>query len=127
DQVGRIILQDLEMLALAQEVEKLAPEAEDGEEERISTGEGEINPEAVTVTLAVTPVEGEVLTVAESCADNFSGRLALALRPFGEHLTVEARSTWSATAGPPVCSQLLGLGLKDLKGSDEGSPIPREP
>ncbi len=124
DQVGRIILQDLEMLALDQEVEKLAPEAEDGEEERISTGEGETNPEAVTVTLAVTPVEGEVLTVAEGCADNFSGRLALALRPFGEHITVEARSTWSATAGTPVCSQLLGLGLKNLKGSDEESPAP---
>ena len=124
DQVGRIILQDLEMLALDQEVEKVAPEAEDGEEERVSTGEGETNPEAVTVTLAVTPVEGEVLTVAESCADNFSGRLALALRPFGEHITVEARSTWSATAGTPVCSQLFGLGLKNLKGSDEESPAP---
>ena len=124
DQIGRTIVQNLEVLALDQQVEKVAPKFEEGQEERTPTGEGETNPEAVTVTLAVTPVEGEVLTVAEECAGNFGGRLALALRPFGEHNTVETRSTWSETGSPPLCSQLFGL--KDLKGSEEGSQAPSQ-
>ncbi len=119
DQIARIILQDLEVLALDQQIEKVAPKLEDGQEERVFTGEGETDPEAVTVTLAVTPVEGEVLVTAEECADNFGGRLALALRPFGEHTAVGVRSTWSETAGLPYCSQLFGVGLKNLKQSEE--------
>jgi len=119
DQIGRIILQDLEVLALDQQIEKVAPKLEDGQEERVSTGEGETDPEAVTVTLAVTPVEGEVLVTAEECADNYGGRLALALRPFGEHTTVGLRSTWSETGGLPYCSELFGVGLKNLKQSEE--------
>ena len=123
DQIGTIIVQNLEVLALDQQVEKVAPKLENGEDQRISTGEGTTNPEAVTVTLAVTPVEGEVLTVAEECAGNFGGRLALALRPFGEHTTVEGRSTWSETGTPPLCSQLLGMSLGDLSGGQgEGEP-----
>jgi pilus assembly protein CpaB len=125
DQIARIILQDVEVLALDQQVEKVAPKFEDGEEEeeeeRISTGEGETDPEAITVTLAVAPVEGEVLTVADKCADNFGGRLALALRPFGDHTTVEVRSTWSETGPTPLCSQLFGVELKNLKGTEEES------
>jgi pilus assembly protein CpaB len=117
DQLGRIVLQNLEVLALDQQLEKVAPKFEEGQEERTSSGEGETKPEAVTVTLAVTPMEGEALTVAEECAGNFGGRLALALRPFGEHDIVEARSTWSETGSPPLCSQLFGMGLVDLKGS----------
>jgi Flp pilus assembly protein CpaB len=124
DQIARIILQDEEVLALDQQVEKVAPKFEDGEEEeeeRISTGEGETDPEDVTVTLAVAPVEGEVLTVADKCADNFGGRLALALRPFGDHTTVEVRSTWSETGPTQLCSQLFGVELRNLKGTEEES------
>ena len=121
DQIGRIILQNLEVLALDQEMEKVAPKVEGGTEAQTVAAEGETKPEAVTVTLAVTPVEGEVLTVAEECAGNFGGRLALALRPFGEHNTVETRSTWSETGSPPLCSQLFGVGLENLKGEEEGS------
>jgi pilus assembly protein CpaB len=117
DQIARVILQDLEVLALDQQIEQVAPKLEEGQEQRVSTGESETNAEATTVTLAVTPVEGEVLVTAEECANNFGGRLALALRPFGEHTTVEARSTWSETGTPPLCSQLFGLGLIDLKES----------
>jgi len=126
DQIGRIILQNLEVLALDQKVEKVAPKFEEGQEERTPTGEGETKPEAVTVTLAVAPVEGEVLTVAEECAGNFGGRLALALRPFGEHNTVETRSTWSETGSPPLCSQLFGVGLENLKGEEGGSGAPSQ-
>jgi len=124
DQIGRIILQNLEVLALDQEMEKVGPKAEEGEEAQTAAAEGKTKPEAVTVTLAVAPVEGEVLTVAEECAGNSGGRLALALRPFGEHTTVEVRSTWSETGTPPLCSQLLGL--KDLSGSEQGSQAPSQ-
>ena len=119
DQIASIVLQDLEVLALDQQLEKVAPMFEEGQEERTLTGEGETNPDAATVTLAVTPVEGEVLVTAEECADNFGGRLALALRPFGEHTAVEVRSTWSETGKVPFCSQLFDL--KNLEGSVEES------
>jgi len=121
DQIGRIILQNLEVLALDQEMEKVAPKVEGDTEAQTAAAEGETKPEAVTVTLAVAPVEGEVLTVAEECAGNFGGRLALALRPFGEHDTVETRSTWSETGTPPLCSGLFGVGLSDLSGGPEGN------
>jgi len=117
DQIGRIILQNLEVLALDQEIEKVAPKVEGSTEAQTAAAEGETKPEAVTVTLAVAPVEGEVLTVAEECAGNFGGRLALALRPFGEHNTVETRSTWPETGTPPLCSGLFGMGLSDLSGN----------
>ena len=121
DQIARIVLQNLEVLALDQEMEKAAPKVENAPEGQTAAAEGKINPEAATVTLAVTPVEGEVLTVAEECASNSGGRLALALRPFGEHDTVETRSTWSETGSPPACSQLLGMGLADLSGDQGGN------
>ena len=121
DQIARIVLQNLEVLALDQEMEKAAPKVENAPEAQTAAAEGKINPEAATVTLAVTPMEGEVLTTAEECASNFSGRLALALRPFGEHDTVEARSTWSETGSPPAFSQLFGMGLADMSGNQGGS------
>ena len=117
DQIGRIILQNLEVLALDQEIEKVAPKVEGSTEAQTAAAEGETKPEAVTVTLAVAPVEGEVLITAEECAGNFGGRLALALRPFGEHNTVETRSTWPETGTPPLCSGLFGMGLSDLSGN----------
>jgi len=126
DQIGRIILQDVEVLALDQQIEKVAPKLEEGEEERISTGEGKTDPEAVTVTLAVAPVEAEVLAVADKCADNFGGRLALAVRPFGDHSIVGVRPTWSETGPTPLCSQLFGVDLKNLKGSEEEAPASSE-
>jgi pilus assembly protein CpaB len=124
DQIGRIILQNLEVLALDQEMEKVGPKVEAGEQAQTAAGEGKTKPEAVTATLAVTPVEGEVLTVAEECGKNFGGRLALALRPFGEHSTVVVRPTWPETGSPPLCSQLFGL--NDLKGEEEGSQAPSQ-
>jgi len=126
DQIASIILQNLEVLALDQEIEKAAPRFEAGEETQTAAAEGETKPEAVTVTLAVTPVEGEVLTVADECGKNFGGRLALALRPFGEDSTVEGRSTWPETGGPPRCAYLFGVGLENLKGEEEGSEAPSQ-
>jgi Flp pilus assembly protein CpaB len=115
------------VLALDQQLEKVAPNLEEGNQERVSTGEAETNPDAVTVTLAVTPAEGEVLVTAEECANNFGGRLALALRPYGEHTIVGTGSTWSETGTPPFCSQLFGLGLPDLKETEGAAEASGQP
>jgi pilus assembly protein CpaB len=127
DQIGKAILQNLEVLALDQQLEKVAPNLEAGDEERVPTGEAETNSDASTVTLAVTPAEGEVLVTAEECASNFGGRLALALRPYGEHTTVETGPTWSETGTPPFCSQLFGLGLPDLKETEGAAQTSSQP
>jgi pilus assembly protein CpaB len=128
DQIGRVILQDLEVLALDQQVEKVAPNLDEGaDEERVPTGEAETNPDAATVTLAVTPAEGEVLVTAEECGNNFGGRLALALRPYGEHTTVDTGLTWSETGRAPFCSQLFGLGLPDLKETEGAAEASGQP
>jgi pilus assembly protein CpaB len=124
DEIGRIVLQNLEVLALDQEMDKVAPEVEGDEQTRVASAGSKTKPDAVTVTLAVAPVEGEVLATADQCAENFSGRLALALRPFGDHDTVEVRPTWSETGPTPLCSQFFGIGLQNLKeapGESEGS------
>ncbi len=115
DQIGRIVLQNMEVLALDQEMENVAPESAGSEQTRVASTGSETKPEAVTVTLAVTPVESEVLATADECAENFSGRLALALRPFGDHDNVEVRPTWSETGSVPLCSQMLGIGLQNLR------------
>jgi len=79
----------------------------EGEDTAPAVGEGaEANPEATTVTLAVSPAHGEVLTVAEACAEP---RLALALRAFGDSSTVGTRSVWAEDGAPPTCAALLGL------------------
>src|SRR3990170_7983452 len=100
DQIARTILQNLLVLSIDQSVASPAtgdpgapPPAEDGQS----------NADASTVTLAVSPVHGEVLTVAETCGKNFGGRLALALRGFGDSGLVDSRAQWSEDGSPPSC------------------------
>lgn len=108
DQIARTVLQNAQVLSIDQEVALTA--VDDGAEGAPAVAEGsETNPEATTVTLAVSPVHGEVLTVAEACGENFSGRLALALRGFGDSSSVETRSVWGKDGPPPTCAALLGL------------------
>ncbi len=107
DQIARTILQNAQVLTIDQDV---AVTAVDEGEGAPAVGEGsEANPEATTVTLAVSPVHGEVLSVAETCGENFSGRLALALRAFGDGSAVETRSVWDQGGPAPTCAALLGL------------------
>ena len=61
------------------------------------------------MTLAVSPVHGEVLPPPRRCGKNFGGRLALALRPFGESGLVGTRAQWADDGAPPSCAALLGL------------------
>jgi pilus assembly protein CpaB len=108
DQIARTVLQNAQVLSVAQEVALTA--VDDGAEGAPAVAEGsDANPEATTVTLAVSPVHGEVLTAAEACGENFSGRLALALRGFGDSSSVETRSVWGKDGPPPTCAALLGL------------------
>jgi len=108
DQVARTILQNAQVLSVDQDVALTA--VDEGAEGAPAVADGsEANPEATTVTLAVSPAHGEVLTAAEACGENNSGRLALALRAFGDTSAVETRSVWDQGGPPPTCAALLGL------------------
>lgn len=108
DQIARTILQNAQVLSIGGDVAVTA--VDEGGEGAPAVAEGsEADPEATTVTLAVSPVHGEVLTAAEACGENFSGRLALALRGFGDSSAVETRSVWGQDGAPPTCAALLGL------------------
>ncbi len=96
------------MLTIDQDVSRVIVTGGEGDPE-VSAEDSEADPEATTVTLAVPLVHGEVLTAAEACGENFSGRLALALRSFGDASEVPTRSVWAQDGAPPTCAGLLGL------------------
>ena len=104
DQIAQTILQNVLVLSVDQDVTRTV--VSDGDEAPV-VGEGtEVNSEATTVTLAVSPAHGEVLTVAEACA---TPRLALALRGFGDSTPVTTRTVWAEDGAAPTCAALLGL------------------
>jgi pilus assembly protein CpaB len=88
---SRIILQNIEVLAVAQTVVDTVPEAgtttgTDGETtttdasgQRVRNTEAEPEPKASTVTLSVTPQQAQLLFLAEE-----NGVLRLAVRPYGD-------------------------------------------
>ena len=108
DQLARTILQNALVLAVDQDVALPAAGGEEGAPS-VSDEGSDANPAAATVTLAVSPVHGEVLTVAETCGQNFGGRLALALRPLGDSGLVGIRAVWAEDGAPPTCAAMLGL------------------
>lgn len=108
NQIARTILQDVQVLAVGEDVVRMTTDSEGAQGEQLA-GVEEANPEATTVTLAVSPVHGEVLTVADECRERFAGRISLALRGFGDSSPVSARSQWPADGPPPDCASLLGL------------------
>ncbi len=87
------ILQNVEVLAVDQEMAEVVPEgsaesdgsgesAGDGAElttQRVPIDQPDPNPEAITATLAVSPEDAQVLAMADEFAD-----LRLTLRPFGD-------------------------------------------
>jgi len=104
DQIAQTILQNVLVLSVDQDVTRTV--VSEGDEAPV-VGEGtEVNAEATTVTLAVSPAHGEVLTVAEACA---TPRLALALRGFGDSTPVASRTVWAEDGAAPTCAALLGL------------------
>jgi pilus assembly protein CpaB len=91
------ILQDIEVLSVAQEAQEPVPAVADASEDG-ATGEGaataeavygrrpddaELQPGARTVTLAVTPSEAQLLAIAQT-----NGTLWLSLRPFDDSETL---------------------------------------
>jgi len=105
--LARTVLQNALVLSIDQSVAHPVAGGQEGAPP--PSEDGKSNADASTVTLAVSPVHGEVLTVAETCGENFGGRLALALRPFGESETVGTRTVWAADGAPPTCAAMLGL------------------
>lgn len=104
DRIAQTILQNVLVLSIDQDVTRAV--VSEGEEATVVGDGTEVNPEATTVTLAVSPAHGEVLTVAEACA---TPRLALALRGFGDSSPVATRTVWAEDGAPPTCAALLGL------------------
>lgn len=102
NQMAATILQNVQVLAIDQSVTTFQAEVTDAEvaKENIET--------ATTLTLAVTPGQGEILAVADTCRLNFDGRLAISLRPFGDESRLGTRSEY-AGAEPPNCATLLGF------------------
>jgi pilus assembly protein CpaB len=86
------ILQNIEVLAIDQEMAEVVPEdSTDGEEDgsaadgaevvsqRVPIDQPDPNPDAITATLAVTPDQAQILAMADEFAD-----IRLTLRPFGD-------------------------------------------
>lgn len=108
DQIARTILQNAQVLSVDQEV-ALTSFEEGAQGSPSISEEADANPLATTVTLAVSPAHAEVLTVAELCGQNSNGRLALALRGFGDSGNVQTRPVWDANGPVPTCATLMGL------------------
>jgi Flp pilus assembly protein CpaB len=129
--ISQTILQNLEVLAVEQTVEEVVPEAtsdgtEDGEvAERVALDSGDPDPEAVTVTLAVTPEQAEILAMADVIAkasDNDDTDIRFALRRFGDsaQVTVPAMTDFELVSLEVLQSlirtmQQLAPVIKELK------------
>jgi len=93
--ISQTVLQNIEVLAVQQTIEEVVPEdttsdgATDGQvsSERVALNRADPEPEAVTVTLAVTPDQAEILAMADVIAqasDSDTCDIRLSLRQFGD-------------------------------------------
>ena len=111
--IAQTILQNVEVLAVQQTIEEVVPEgtgdgdgtgdgAEDGDGEvaqRVAVDRPDPEPEAITVTLAVTPQQAQTLAMADvvsDASDNDDCDIRLSLRRFGEQeqTTVDAMTDY---------------------------------
>ena len=87
---AKTVLQNVEVLAVAQKVVDAPPDAVPSEEGAATSGqreratEADPNPKAITVTMAVTQEQAQLLFLAEA-----NGSLRLTVRPFGDNDTPE--------------------------------------
>jgi pilus assembly protein CpaB len=85
--VQRLLMQDIEVLAVAQQAQEAVPAQDQATSEGASATSGQLpdelktQPEAQTITLALTPDQVAVLACAE---DHQAATVSLALRAFGE-------------------------------------------
>jgi len=133
--ISQTVLQNLEVLAVQQTIEEVVPEgtgdgddAADGDGEvsqRVAVDRPDAEPEAITVTLAVTPQQAEVLAMADvisKASDNDTTDIRLSLRRFGEQeqTTVAAMTDFELVSVEMLQSlirtmQQLAGPLKELK------------
>jgi pilus assembly protein CpaB len=75
------LFQNVEVLAVSQAVVDVVPEATNSSAtgQRVRNTEGKPNPEAITVTLALSPADAQKLYLAES-----NGRIRMTVRAFGD-------------------------------------------
>jgi len=106
----RTVLQNVEVLAVAQTISDVPPPAEDGtqaaatgstEAQRARGSEADPNPEATTLTILVQPEQAEWLFLAEA-----NGTLRAVVRGFGDSGSTEVRpivksELWPAGMPPP--------------------------
>jgi pilus assembly protein CpaB len=104
DQISSTVVQNLQVLAIDTSVTGGSGGSAESAEDQKDSDE-----KATTVTLLATPVQSEVLALADACRVNYEGRLALSLRSFGDDGRFDQRSEWPADGHPPLCSSLFGL------------------
>jgi Flp pilus assembly protein CpaB len=104
DQYSATVVQNVKVLAVDQERTNPDPSSTTNPDEA-----KEENEAATTITLAVSPIQGEVLTMAEECGRVHDGRLAIALRGPGDTAKLSFRPEWPNDGPPPVCSEVLGI------------------
>lgn len=109
DQMAVTILQNVQVLSIGQDVALTSLDDGSGSAPSVSEEDPEANPDAGTVTLAVSPVHGEVLTAAELCGEAFGGRLTLALRGFGDSAELGNRTVYPSDGVAPTCAAILSL------------------
>jgi pilus assembly protein CpaB len=129
--ISQTILQNVEVLALEQTVEEVVPEttgdgAEDGQvSDRVALDSPDPQPDAVTVTLAVTSEQAEVLAMADvisAASENDDCDIRFALRRFGDsaQVTVPAKTDFEMVSLEMMQSlirtmQQLAPVVKELK------------
>jgi pilus assembly protein CpaB len=104
DQLAATVLQNVKVLAVDQEITNPNAEASTNPDDSKDANEA-----ATTLTLAVTPIQGEVIAMADVCGDNHGGRLSVSLRGTGDSAIVGNRTQWANDGPPPLCSEVLGI------------------
>lgn len=106
--LARTIMQNVQVVALEQDVKDTIVTEEGETIEGVPGSEG-IQPDATVATVVVSPVHAEVLALADLCKEQYSGRLTMVLRGFGDEGTVGGRTTYPADGPPPDCASLMGI------------------
>jgi len=104
NQISSTILQNVKVLAVGQEITNPNSEASANPDDAKSADET-----ATSVTLMVTPTQGEVLAMSDVCGDNHGGRLSLSLRGPGDSAKLSNRTEWAEGGPPPGCAEVLGI------------------
>ena len=104
NQISSTILQNVKVLAVGQEITNPNSEASSNSDDAKSADET-----ATSVTIMVTPTQGEVLAMSDVCGDNHGGRLSLSLRAPGDTAKLSNRTEWADGGPAPGCAEVLGI------------------